>query len=141
MGEVERTILREKLRLLASYAAVIRARLPPTAQALGGDFFLQLGILHALQLAAQAVIDVALHIGAAEGRPAPDDAREAIRDLGTLGVVSRELAGRLAPIAGLRNVIVHEYARVDIGLVHAACTSELDDLDAFAAAVAARYSL
>lgn len=44
-----------------------------------------------------------------EQREKPRDAYEAIEMLGKIGVLPRELAERLSPIASFRNILVHEY--------------------------------
>jgi uncharacterized protein YutE (UPF0331/DUF86 family) len=43
----------------------------------------------------------------------PRDAYSTIEMLGKIGVLPRELAERLAPIAGFRNILVHEYLEID----------------------------
>jgi len=43
----------------------------------------------------------------------PSDAYGAIEVLGKIGVLPRELAERLAPIAGFRNILMHEYLEID----------------------------
>jgi uncharacterized protein YutE (UPF0331/DUF86 family) len=43
----------------------------------------------------------------------PRDAYGAIEMLGKVGVLPRELAERLAPIAGFRNILVHEYLEIN----------------------------
>jgi uncharacterized protein YutE (UPF0331/DUF86 family) len=43
----------------------------------------------------------------------PRDAYGAIEMLGKVGVLPRELAEGLAPIAGFRNILVHEYPEID----------------------------
>lgn len=43
--------------------------------------------------------------------------RESFALAAETGVVPEDLAERLAPSAGLRNVLVHEYAQVDLALV------------------------
>lgn len=41
-------------------------------------------------------------------------------------VLSTELAERLAPSAGMRNLLVHRYGTVDVGLVVAGVASTLE---------------
>jgi uncharacterized protein YutE (UPF0331/DUF86 family) len=89
---------------------------------------------HRLTVAAQAVADVAAHIVVSEGYGAPDDYRSAVLLLGQRGVVSRELAERLADAVGLRNVLVHMYLEVDPKLVVQGI-ERADDFRAFAAEV------
>ena len=52
------------------------------------------------------------------------------------GVIPRELGTRLAPAAAFRNLVAHQYGVLDWRRVHALAASDLDDLDAFCAALA-----
>jgi uncharacterized protein YutE (UPF0331/DUF86 family) len=72
----------------------------------------------------------------------PDEsatARLAYRDtflkLGNLAIIPEPLAQRIAPSAGLRNVLVHEYNDVDHRIVHAAIRTALSDYTAYVRAV------
>jgi len=78
-------------------------------------------------------MDISNHLLAGLRRQVPDDGREAIRQLGRgTGVLPYEFAERIAPMSGLRNVIVHEYLTVDPLIVHQALLRGLDDFDEFA---------
>ncbi len=55
--------------------------------------------------------------------------------LGELGIVDASLATRLAAMARLRNLLVHGYGRVDDRRLHQVLRQDLDDLEAFLAAV------
>lgn len=83
-----------------------------------------------LEVAAQCCIDIASRLIAMEGAQKPSDYQEAIARLGEIGVLSVEFARRLAPIAGFRNILVHEYLVVDWDKVHANL-QRLDDLKQF----------
>ena len=52
---------------------------------------------------------------------------EAILRLGEIGVLPTDFARRLAPLAGLRNALLHEYVNVDWNKVHQSL-KQLDDL-------------
>jgi uncharacterized protein YutE (UPF0331/DUF86 family) len=92
-------------------------------------------VLHALYVAVQASVDLALHIGANAGLPQSATYQEAFRRLGEAGLIDRDLAARLAGWAGLRNVLAHFYPVVDQDRV-ADALQELTDLEAFGATVA-----
>lgn len=51
--------------------------------------------------------------------------------MGELGVLPLELAERLAPIAGFRNILVHEYLGIDWDEVYHNLVN-LDDFERFA---------
>jgi uncharacterized protein YutE (UPF0331/DUF86 family) len=60
------------------------------------------------------------------------------RVLGRAGVVSADLTVRLEEMAGFRNVVVHLYQDVDLGIVRDVVENHLDDLLQFAAAIRRR---
>jgi uncharacterized protein YutE (UPF0331/DUF86 family) len=94
-------------------------------------------VSHGLQLAIQNVLDVATHVVTAldAGAP-PEDYRGALLRLGELGVLRPEFAAQIAPMAGLRNILVHGYLRLEVQrLVDA--LQRLDDLAAFTESVRA----
>jgi uncharacterized protein YutE (UPF0331/DUF86 family) len=80
-------------------------------------------VLHALQLAIQAAMDLAAHVIADEGWDVPERSGEAFLILGRNGIFEVPFSERLRSMASFRNLIVHEYAAVDLGL-----ESELDTL-------------
>ena len=112
----------------------LRRRAPITPDALAASTELLWFVAYGLQLAIQNVIDVATQMVAVLSGEAPDDYRSAIEGLGRLHVLDPDFANRIAPMAGLRNVLVHGYLRLDAERLAAALT-ELDDLATFAAAV------
>ena len=66
-----------------------------------------------LEVAAQACIDIANRVITVEGLEKPSDAYGAIEMLGKAAVLPIDLAHCLAPIAGFRNILVHEYLEID----------------------------
>ena len=66
-----------------------------------------------LEVAAQCCIDISHRIISLEGAQKPADYYEAILRMGELGVVPPGFARALAPLAGFRNILVHEYLSVD----------------------------
>lgn len=92
-----------------------------------------------LHLCVQGVLDIATHLCASAGRDAPDYTT-AIDELGRLGVISIELARKLRPLAGFRNVLVHGYLKLDLARVHEVLNRHLDDVREFAREVNAYIS-
>jgi len=92
-------------------------------------------VLHALYVAVQAALDLAMHLGADAGLPEAGSYQDAFRRLGEAGVVERDLAARLAAWAGFRNVLAHFYPVLDYDRAYDAL-SEIGDLEAFAVVVA-----
>ena len=84
-----------------------------------------------LEVAIQCCLDISHRIIAQENAHKPTDYYEAIQMMGELGVIPVDFARRLAPIAGFRNVLVHEYLNIDWDHVFNHL-KHLDDLNRFA---------
>ena len=83
-----------------------------------------------LEVAAQCCIDIANRIISIEEALKPADYYESFLRLGEIGVLPMDFARRFAPIAGFRNVLVHEYLAIDWNEVYANLQN-LGDLYAF----------
>ena len=79
-----------------------------------------------LHEAIEAALDINAHILAGHGGAVPEDYYSGFLALAALGVLSQELAEQLAPSAGLRNRLVHEYEGLDDERVRAAMATILD---------------
>ena len=101
-----------------------------TVEQLERDLMLQWAVEHGLQIAAEGLFDVGSHILAGEFRESVDEYREIPARLRARDVLTDATATRLEGLAGFRNVLVHEYAAVDLRRVHAGL-DRLDDFDAF----------
>jgi len=66
-----------------------------------------------LERAIGRMIDVNFHLVTESGHAPPKDYHESFVLLGTLGVMTADLAKELAMASGLRNRIVHEYDDID----------------------------
>lgn len=64
------------------------------------------------EVAIQCCIDIAQRIIALEGAPTPADYYSAFITLGELDILPGEKAKKIAPLAGLRNILVHQYLDV-----------------------------
>jgi len=77
------------------------------------DPYLQDIIERNLEVSAQAVIDIANRIISIEDLEKPQDYYDAILRLGEAGIIPLKFAQKLAPIAGFRNILVHDYLDID----------------------------
>ena len=102
-----------------------------------GDPVLRAAVERWLQVALEACIDIAFHVVASEGWTPPQSARASFLSLAVHGKLPPELAQRLSLAASLRNILVHDYALLDLERVAKVVRDDLGDLRLFAAAVAA----
>ena len=103
----------ERLEALDAYIAELDHYAQYPLEELTSDFVKYRAAQHSLLLAAQAVVDIATHIITADYDARVQDYRQAIESLGRVGVLPSEFTERLAPLAGFRNILVHDYLIVD----------------------------
>lgn len=85
-----------------------------------------------LHVAIECVLDIGNHIIAEKGFETPETNEDIIRILGGEGVIGSEFAQRIKGMAGLRNILVHEYTGIDYRLLYDYLLHRLDDLREFA---------
>ena len=129
-------LVAKKLALIETCVQQLRSLARP--QALRTDVREQRFIEHTLQIAIQSALDVASHIVSDDRLGEPETNRELFDLLVKAGALSPSLASTLRDMAGFRNVIVHGYQDVDLGVVEDVLRNHLDDLLAFVAAVRQR---
>jgi len=98
-------------------------------------------VVHTLQIAIQAALDVASHIVSDDRLGEPENNRQLFELLVGNGWVPNTLADRLRAMAGFRNVLVHGYQSVDKALVREVVEHRLDDLLAYVEAIRSRLIL
>ncbi|MDP2626193.1 MAG: DUF86 domain-containing protein [Candidatus Rokubacteria bacterium] len=90
-----------------------------------------------IQIALEAVIDVCslLVVGLRLGLPGEED--DLFEKLARHGSISASMAATLRRMKGLRNILVHEYGRVNDEIVFETVRGRLEDFDTFRAEIIA----
>lgn len=84
-----------------------------------------------LHLSAECVIDVAEIMISELGLRKPEEYKESIDILGEAGIIPDEFAFNFSPVARFRNILVHEYAKIDLAEVHRHLRRDLEDFERF----------
>ncbi|MBK9307541.1 MAG: DUF86 domain-containing protein [Nitrospira sp.] len=88
-----------------------------------------------LQRACETSIDLAMYVVSQRKLGVPQDSRDAFSLLQTGGILPADLAQRMQRVVGFRNVAIHEYARLNLDVVHAIITKQLDDFCTFSSTI------
>ncbi len=126
-------LIAKKLAVIETCVGQLRSLARP--EALRSDIREQRFVEHTLQIGLQAALDVASHIVSDDRLGEPETNRELFDLLVQDGRVPVELGETLRAMAGLRNVLVHGYQDVDLGVIEDVLCNHLDDLLAFVAAI------
>jgi uncharacterized protein YutE (UPF0331/DUF86 family) len=92
------------------------------------NFTVQDSIVLNVQRACEAAIDMAMHVVAKRRLGVPQDARSAFELLAVERVIDRELAERMKLMVGFRNIAIHEYQQLQIGILQRILEERLADL-------------
>jgi uncharacterized protein YutE (UPF0331/DUF86 family) len=138
---VDKALVAAKIAAVRDAVARIRAVLPADPQAFVSDRTVrEIAVLN-LFVALQHCLSLATHWLADQGLDVPESYADVFRRLGERGIVSNELAGRLAAASGFRNLIAQQYGLLDWTRVHAIASERLDDLLQFCDQLARAASL
>ena len=95
------------------------------------DLDRQESILFNLQMAIQNCIDIAAHIISEEGVGVPGSTNEMFYLLEDNGYISVDITEKMVKAVGFRNLIVHEYGKVELKQVFEVAKKEIEDLEKY----------
>ena len=128
-------IVRERCGRIRRYVKDLRDMSQITAEAFKQNRERQYAVLHALQLAIEACIEIGTHICAADALGVPASYAETFDLLEQGNVVDAATAGKLRAMARFRNRIVHFYWEMDLDEVYRILAGHLADFDLYLVAV------
>jgi uncharacterized protein YutE (UPF0331/DUF86 family) len=124
--------------LIIAKAASVRVHLDRIAAKAGADLQVFMSdrdrqdvVSFNLHLAIENCIDIAAHIISENGWGVPGSASEMFYLLEDRGILDPELTERMIKAVGLRNLIVHEYGKIDLSLLFATVRNNLNDLNSY----------
>jgi len=132
----DRSLVAKKLGNIETYVQEIKTLGRP--EEIQRDLRDQRFILYTLQIAIEEVLDVASHIVSDERLGEPRTNRELIDLLERYGWLREEVATPLRSVVGFRNILVHGYETLDLGIVEEIVEHRLDDLLAYVQAIRAK---
>ena len=118
MSPVEKDIVKRKLSVIVRNVEALTGIALLTRQEYEEDLYRRKAAERLLQELIEAAIDINTHLIVELGGTVPDSYFESFLELGSLHVIGAELARSLAPSAGLRNRLVHEYDDIDDSIVY-----------------------
>lgn len=127
-----RAVIEKHLRDLTAMVAELEHHRSKSAKELQADRTVLLAVEHALQRAIQNLLNICLHILSESGVNDWEDYRGAILKVGELGIVPEEFAQTIGGMAGVRNLLVHEYIEVEVEKIVSLLENRLDDFKHFA---------
>ena len=132
---VDRDLFLRKLADLDQYLGQVSEYRDITIDQYRGDWKTQRIVERTLQMAIEMCVDIVNHVIADRGLRVPATYAEAFEVLGEAGLLDAARRDAMIRMSKFRNVIVHDYARVDPAIVVRILREHLEDFAQFKAAV------
>lgn len=129
-------VIRQKLSLIEASLDTLQSLGEVTARRLADDPVEAAAVERLLTRVVDLAVDVNSHAASSLLGRHPGGYAESFRMASTAGLLPADLAERLAGSAGMRNVIVHQYAELDRDLVAAAVAKTIEGYRDYVTAVA-----
>ncbi|MCL5780238.1 MAG: DUF86 domain-containing protein [Firmicutes bacterium] len=81
--------------------------------------------------ACEASIDLAMHFVAEKNLGLPQSSRQAFELLQQNNIIEQDLADRLKAMVGFRNIAVHDYQSINLGILQKIIENHLQDFEHF----------
>lgn len=120
MSPLDQEMVRRKLSVISENLRALEPIRALTRGAYREDIYKRKATERLLQELIEAAIDINIHILTQQGHGVPDDYYQSFMKAGESKAISMSTAEKLAPSAGLRNRLVHEYDLLDHDQVLAA---------------------
>jgi uncharacterized protein YutE (UPF0331/DUF86 family) len=114
---VDRDLVRRRLSLLETYLEQLAPYRGIDQSAYEQDWRTQRVVERTQHLAIETCMDVADHIVADRRLRVPETGAESFEILAEAQLIPQELGEALALMVGFRNILVHDYARLDPSIV------------------------
>lgn len=121
----------EKMDELEKYLRELEEYLPEEEEEYLNNSLIKRACERAFQLASENLLDICNLIISEKGFGIPTDSKDCIRKLAENGVIPRSLSTRLEELVGFRNLLVHQYGRVDDSRAYSYLNIELKDFYEF----------
>lgn len=111
---INKKLIERKINRLDGYVSEIEPVLKFDTQEIPKDVLKLRMLERNFQLIVDTVLDINTHIISAEKLKAPEDMTETFIILGNADILPGDFVKKISPVAGLRNMVVHDYEKIDI---------------------------
>jgi uncharacterized protein YutE (UPF0331/DUF86 family) len=132
---VDRDLVRRRLLGLERYLGELGEITRTGREVYLSDWRAQRAVERTLQLAIEVCLDLAEHVIADRQLRVPESAADTFVSLRDAGLLDPALADSLVKMARFRNLLVHDYTRLDAGRVFDIASKDVDDVRRFAEAM------
>lgn len=128
---VDNEVIESKLTFLREYMGDLKEYESISLQAYGKNKKDQRYVERTLHLACESCLDIAAHIISSSGFREPKDNKDLFRVLFENSIISEPVWEAMTKMAKFRNIIVHDYARIEPEVVVGILQKNVEDFKMF----------
>ncbi len=137
---IDNPSIRRRMLALEEYVTDLElVRKEKSREVFNSDKVLRRYVERTLHLAVEACLDIANSIISFEGFREPTSNRDSFLVLCEQGILPQHLSDQMMKMAQFRNVIVHDYLKIQPEIVFGILESNVSDLVAFAQRIRGKY--
>ena len=126
---IDKNLIMAKAGKVDAHLRRIKAKRSAKLEEFLGDLDIQESILFNLQMAVQNCIDIAAHVISDEELGVAGSTNEMFYILQENGYLTQELTDKMVAAVDFRNLVIHEYAKIDLKKVYQIAHEDVDDLE------------
>ena len=134
-------VIENKKSSIQKYLKILQRYKKYSKQEIEGDIDIKAAVERYLYLAIQSTVDLAESIIAYKNFRKPTTMTEAFYILSEERFISDRLTNELAKMVGFRNVIAHDYEKIDYDIVYDVLQNKLKDIEIFMKEISKRLKL
>ncbi len=128
--------IKEKIKETEQFVSDLESIVPTDFEEYKNDVKTKAACERFFEKVVEGLVDIAFLVIKEKGLKMPEEDKESFDILANARLISLELASRLKQAKGMRNILAHDYGRVDDELVFESITNEIvRDANAFLAKI------
>jgi uncharacterized protein YutE (UPF0331/DUF86 family) len=132
---IDKNLIMAKAGKVDAHLRRIKAKRSAKLQEFLDDLDIQESILFNLQMAVQNCIDIAAHVISDDELGVAGSTNEMFYILQENGYLTPALTEKMVAAVGFRNLVIHEYGKIDLSKVYHVAQDDIDDLEEYLKAI------
>ncbi|HEX7534626.1 MAG TPA: DUF86 domain-containing protein [Syntrophales bacterium] len=126
---VRRDLIAERLERLRQYIKILKSIQKQDIQEFKKDPFVRGAAERYLHLSIECLLDIGNHIISDRGYRKPETYAEVFQILGEKKIITQQLLNELEGMAAFRNILVHDYLKIDPSQIYRIIQEKVKALD------------
>lgn len=131
MSELDKEFIRQKIKLADEYLLEMKKFLQVDDEMIVADLKNRYSLERVFLLLVEEMIDINNYFIKELNLNPVDDLKSSFIVLGEFGILPLDFAQKIAPLGGVRNILIHQYEKIDFNLFLAKLRQNISDFEEY----------